>query len=129
MITLDDGVTSIDLPGDLEWVDEFEWSAVVAEQEYTLAGALVVDESERQAGRPITLQGDYVWITRATVLALRALDVSEAQFTLTLEDGRTFTVGWNRASGDSPLVAKPVHYQAPVAVDDWYTIVLRLMEI
>lgn len=129
MIVIDDGTTIVNIPGDLEWIDEFEWSAVVAEAEYTLTGALVVDEAVRQAGRPITLAGDYVWISRADVLALQALDVAEAQITLTLEDARQFTVGWNRTSGDTPLVARPVHYQAPVAPDDRYTIILRFMEL
>ena len=82
------------------WQDEFAWSPVVQSVDYGLTGALIVQESTRLAGRPITLIGQSsgnqsaaCWIARADLLTLQAaLDVAGAQFALTLHDGRTFTV-------------------------------------
>ena len=57
----------VQLPQDLEWVDEFSWSPIQQNIETTLTGALVVQESKQLRGRPITLVGkeDMAWITRA----------------------------------------------------------------
>jgi hypothetical protein len=56
----------IQLPQDLEWVDEFSWSPIQQTVETTLTGALVVQESKQLRGRPITLVGkdDMAWIDR-----------------------------------------------------------------
>lgn len=56
-ITLSDGTTSVTLPSSLEWVDEYAWQPVEQSTEYSITGALIVDQTERMAGRPITLSG------------------------------------------------------------------------
>ena len=103
-ITLD----SIALPENLHWADEYDWSPVRQNQEYTLTGALIVEEAAKQAGRPIPLTtpagGD--WTTRSTVEALRAKLAAGTDMTLTLHDGRSFTVRWRFE--DTPLEARPV---------------------
>lgn len=73
-ITLTYLATVITLPDDLEWPDEHSWSPVVQSSAYTLTGALLVESSTRQAGRPITLQGteDSAWLARLTLQALTA---------------------------------------------------------
>ncbi|NCN41439.1 hypothetical protein GW916_09365 [bacterium] len=62
----------IQLPKDLEWVDEFTWSPVRQTISETLTGALIVQESKLKKGKPITLQGkdDMGWITRLTAETL-----------------------------------------------------------
>ena len=97
-ITLD----TITLPQGLRWSDEFAWSPLAQATEYSLTGALIVEQAEKQAGRPITLVGgkDFAWLTRTEVSALKALlDAGEAM-TLTLHDSRTFTVV---PASDKPL--------------------------
>ena len=84
---------SITLPTDLHWSDEFDWTPVAQETEYTLAGALAIETGVMQAGRPITLEGgeDRAWATRATVLLLQAAAALPGEkMTLTLNDARTF---------------------------------------
>lgn len=132
MITLTRGANTVALPGDLEWIDEQQWSAITGTAEYSLGGTLIVEEAVRQAGRPITLSAPRVnrecWVTRATVAALRAFDVLGAELTLVLEDGREFACTWRRADGE-PIDAQPVWYAAPPADTDPCYLTLRLMEI
>jgi len=56
----------IQLPKDLEWIDEFTWSPIQQTVSTTLTGALVIQESKQKKGRPITLQGkdDMGWVAR-----------------------------------------------------------------
>ena len=62
-------LATMSLPRSLVWVDEFQWTAPLRAQEYSITGALIVDVATRQAGRPITLQGvaDHGWMTRAAL--------------------------------------------------------------
>lgn len=103
---------SFALPDGLVWTDELDWQPVSQTLDYSVDGALVVEVwPDRQAGRPITLEGgrsgrtSWAWMTRAEVIALKAaLDDPAAEFTLTLHDGRTFTV-IPRRDGEGPLSA------------------------
>ncbi len=82
------------LPDDLIWRDEFDWSPVEQVVTPTLSGALLVEETPRPDGRPITLVGH---CARATVLRLKALEAVPGQLlTLTLLDGVARTVIWRR---------------------------------
>lgn len=97
------------LPQGLRWTDEFAWTAVAQSTEYGLTGALLIQESTRASGRPLTLTGgkQWAWITRADLDTLRALLESAGARTLTLHDGRRFSVIPSR-DGDGPLTASPV---------------------
>ncbi|MFO7582113.1 hypothetical protein, partial [Guyparkeria sp.] len=99
VITLD----TITLPGDLEWTDEFDWTPVEQSHEPSLTGALIIDESARLTGRPVTLSGgeNFGWITRDTVEALYLLLTPGRVMTLTLADARTLSVTWRH--GDGPI--------------------------
>lgn len=132
---------NITLPSGLIWSDEQEWSPIDQQTSYSLTGALIVEEAEKQAGRLITLTGQVsgndhtAWMTRAAIATLRtALDTPLAQFTLTLHDARTFTV-IPRRDGNGPLACVPLSiygefYPANPDSDHWYTgIVIRLLEI
>lgn len=126
MITLD----AIELPENLYWQDEYRWTPVVQTREYSLTGALVVEEGIRQAGRPVTLttpEGGG-WISRTTVEALRATLDDEATLTLTLHDGRAISVRWRH--DDIPIEAEPI---LPGLADPdataLYRITLRFIEV
>lgn len=132
MITLYDSVSeeTIDLPSDLFWSDEFDWTTVAATSERTLTGVLIVEESVKQAGRPITLEGsdDMAWVTRETVLALQAwCNQANKTFTLTLPDTRAFTVKFDNIQG--AISAAPVLSWKQSDNDDWYTITLKFLEV
>jgi len=121
---------AITLPATLVWEDEFAWSPVAQSTEYSLTGALIVQQAVKQAGRPITLVGKSDsnahtgGISRTDLLALQtALIVAGASWTLTLHDSRTFTV----AAQQSPLDAEPLPVYrsfspANPASDRWYLI-------
>lgn len=109
------------LPDGLHWEDEYQWSPVAQSIEFGLAGAQIIDIGEKQAGRPITLRGakdgnsysafiarDQVYRGWSSVEALRAaLWEADAEFTLTLHDGRAFTV-IPLHDGDGPLIVTPL---------------------
>ena len=90
MITLD----SFELPEEMLWTDEFEWSTVKATTTRTIQGKHIVRESSvpDNAGRPITLTSNDAWATRADVIVLRAMtDEPLREFTLVMHDARTYT--------------------------------------
>ena len=94
-LSLSAGASTIVLPEGLLWEDEHQWGAFTQAVEYSLGGALLVQEAERLAGRPVTLAGGetWAWMTRAQVSALRALgDGATAALTLTLPDARQMQV-------------------------------------
>jgi hypothetical protein len=142
-ITLDpEGASAaIILPPGLVWEDEFDWQPVVQSTEYTLSGAIIIEESERLEGRPITLVGgrtglvSWAWMARDEALALKsALDTPGVVFTLTLHDARTFRVVPRHSDGQA-LEAFPlpiVGDRAPAAPGGNYLYVvdrIRLMQI
>lgn len=122
MITLG----ALQLPDGLYWSDEIGWSPVAENAgDYSLTGAPLIQRSVKLAGRPITLRGAQASSgdsTLHTAILMRnttfrgcpslitlkaALDDPTARFTLTLHDGRTFTVDPCHDS-DGPLIATPI---------------------
>ncbi|MCK7579311.1 MAG: hypothetical protein MZV65_28645 [Chromatiales bacterium] len=97
------------LPQGLRWTDEYAWTSVAQSIDYGLTGALLIQEGTRIGGRPLTLTGgkNWAWITRAQLDTLRALLESVSARTLTLHDGRRFSVIPSRES-DGPLSVTPV---------------------
>jgi hypothetical protein len=139
MITLTHAGGAITLPDDLAWPDEFDWSPVVASEQRTLTGALIVHHSTAQSGRPITLESAGAsWYPRTQVLALQAL-LEQAASTVAAGDtlpamtldvhGRAFNVAWRLAGSTAPIEATPVYRLADPDGTHPYLITLRLMEI
>lgn len=115
---------TIDLPDDLIWSDEWEWTPYGETAEHSLTGNQIVQLSEpAQAGRPITLQGaeDRGWVERPTLENLQAALGNESM-TLELGDGRTFTVGWRH--GDTPIEA-----EEHIGTGQFHSLTLRLREV
>lgn len=120
-----------DLAGDqLEWTDEFEWSAVEQQQDRSLSGALMVQEGVKLYGRPITLaSNDAAWFPLSLVRALEALrDERGRVMLLTLPTGAQHYVIFNRVDG-APLEARPLFRRVNPAADWLYTITLRLITV
>jgi len=123
----------VTLPGDLRWSDEFQWTPVQRAAEYSLTGAIIVQEAVKLAGRPITLEAQseaqgYIWLERDTLLELKTLSETAGwSGMLTLADGRWFTVMF-RADG---LTAEPVIHKAHTGLLNTlpYTFTLKLMVV
>lgn len=100
-------LSTITLPQGLRWSDEFAWSPLAQTSEYGLTGSLLVEQTLKQAGRPITLIGgrDFAWMTRTEVSALKTLLDTGTEMTLTLHDARSFTV---IPAADEPLTVTPL---------------------
>lgn len=131
-ITLSDTTTTVELDPDLFWPDEHSWSPVVQTVRYKLDGALSVQVSTRQAGRPITLQGDdeHGWarMTGLVVAQLREWASAPAkQLTLALH-GSTYTVVF-RHNEPPAFDARNRYDYAVGAADDCYVVTLKLMVI
>lgn len=128
MITLNDGVATLTLPNDLQWLNEFAWSPVEQGQEYSLSGALIVQEGVKLRGREITLFGgeDSAWITRAVLLQLYAFASAPGKvMTLTLH-ARTFTVMFRHPGA---IEAAEIIRQADPADSDFYSVTINLFEV
>lgn len=128
-ITLTYLATTLALPDDLRWTDEFTWSAVEQRQQYTVTGALIVEAGTKQAGRAITLAGgpDHGWITRATLETLREWAALPAQ-TLALDvHGDARSVVFDQASG--AIDAQQVFEVSDPVDADPYEVTLKFIEV
>lgn len=119
------------LPGDLIWQDEFQWCSVERSAEYSITGALLIEESTKLAGRPITLVAKkeflgHIWLSRLTIESLYSkASIVGKQMTLILVDNRVFTVMFR----DSGVIADPVYHIAPHINKDPYYLTLSLMTV
>ncbi|MEN8392513.1 hypothetical protein ABFP25_15530 [Acinetobacter indicus] len=116
------------------WSDEFSWKAIEQKQEYAINGSLIIQESTKKSGRPITLQpadttmGWIRLVDLRTVLAWSKLQ--NETFTLQFEqphDNRQFTVKFNHQDG--AIDASPVKSNPAISLDDYYNLILRFTEL
>lgn len=133
-------VDGIELPNDMWWSDEFTAWKVGQNVRPSLTGAIIVQESALQAGRPITLetqQNGSSWVAPVTLDVLRALQASEqvagaSPFELQLPNHnsgvRTFNVIWRRTGG-AAIEARPIRFAIPQLDGDYYAVTLRLMTV
>lgn len=120
---------SIELPQDLRWIDEHDWSAIAqASPERTLSGSQIIQQGVKRAGRPITLSADNVWLPLSTVQKLRDwTDIAELKMTYTHYDGRVFDVIF--ALHDQALKAEPVHFTAPELANERYIVTIKFITV
>lgn len=119
--------TTLTLPDTLSWPDEFGWAALQERREYSITGALIIEVATKQAGRPITLEGNEgrAWLQRSDVLQLQAwAQISAASFTLALR-GTNYTVKFDQV--ETPIEAQPVFDEADPASTDYYFVRLRFI--
>lgn len=129
------------LPADMQWTDEFAPWRVGQAARVTLTGALVIHQSAKQSGRPMTLQtvslsnGFAGAITLPTLNALRALEDQVATDPLTLtipghngQPLRTFSVLFRRSDG-AAIEAEPLVFKAPFLETDYFRVTIRLIEV
>ena len=128
-ITLTRGTTTLTLPDDLLWVDEFGWQPVEQRVSYTITGAVIVEAAAKQAGRPISLEGgdDYGWVQRSVIATLDAWKALPAEpLTLVLR-GTTYNVAFDHERG--ALETRPVMEVHDPDPTDYYVLRLRFLEL
>lgn len=129
MMTLTYLSTTLTLPSDLIWRDEYDWHPVVQSVEYSTTGAMIVDAMTKQAGRPITLMAgeNFAWMQRSTVAQLKTwAAIAGAEFVLSL-NGTSFNVIFDHTQ--TAFEASPVvEFSAPLD-SDYYVLTLRFLEI
>lgn len=129
MIELTHAGTTIALPNDLHWRDEYDWHPVTQRGEYTLAGSLVVESAAKQAGRPITLQGadDYGWMRREQLDQVTAWAAVPGRVMQIQLRGVARDVAFDHER--QAITARPlVEYSDPID-DDRYIVELRFIEV
>lgn len=130
MITLTDLTTSqvAVLPAGLIWRDEFDWSPVESTQTYTLAGALIIEQASKQAGRPVSLAADdkMNWLKRQTVETLRQWQsIVKRTFRLSI-GGQAIDVIFDQ---NQPMTARPVKEIPQYGENDWFHVTLNFIEV
>lgn len=126
MIRLD----NISLPPDLWWSDEIDWTPVAQNAAFSLDGALVVEESLKRAGRPITLRGhsQRAWVPRETVLALQNMAAEpDRQMLLQIHD-QQFIVIFRHVNG-SAFQAESLRRLSPPLAADSYILTLHFLVV
>ena len=107
-LTLDSEV--LELPEDLIWANEFQWSPVSQSTGRSITGALLVDVGTRIGGRQIMLRGseDSAWILRSGLATLEAwAALPGQQFTLT-HNGVARTVIFDHGTAEESNAIKQV---------------------
>lgn len=130
MNSLTNGATSLVLPSDLLWADEFAWAQVEQRKAYSITGALLVESKARLKGRGITLAGgDAAWIRRVDVLTLKGWQaVAGLQLSLVLRDEPARLVIFDHEAG--ALEATPlIDYSAVDPQDYYHRLTLRFLEV
>ena len=121
---------TVTLPDDLEWTDEFDWTPVEDAIDTALSGSLIIHTGSRAKGRPVTLEGntEQAWISRETMLGVKALADSPPSALVLDYHGRTFNVRFRYQ--DKPYTSRPVLFRSGEPdLADWYTVIIRLMEV
>lgn len=125
--------TTILLPADMYWSDEFKYTAMGSKVTHGLTGALIIQQARKKVGaRRITLSSgrDTALLERQQLEDLEALceTFPPVVFELEFADGRTFNVQFDSTDG-APIEADALQPGKVPAPDDLFTTTLRFMEI
>ena len=112
---------------------EHDWSAIASSTKYALDGTMIVEQSERKAGRPYVMQAPdgHGVLSRATVNALKAeRDKLGATFWLDyLADGAVKRVKVIFDTTAEAIEARPIKGSTSPQLTDYYNVTLRFLEI
>lgn len=128
-ITLTHSATTLALPNDLHWPNEYDWHPVVQATEFATTGALHIDVAVKQAGQLITLMADEerAWMTRAMCDQLKTW-ANQPGITLTLViHGVTFDVMFDHEN--TGFEATPVMFFEDMQSDDVYIATMRFIVV
>jgi len=122
----------LELPADLQWLDEFAWSVVQQSADRTLTGGLIVQVAEKLNGRPITLAAadrDCSWLTRAAIDTLMTWSMVPGLEMSLLLRGAPRTVIFRHHDGQAVEAAAVMPADDVLPVDWYESAVIRLMEV
>lgn len=128
--TLSDGTTTVTLEDDLDWMDEFSWSPIVQTVDLSVTGASLVQVGVRQAGRPITLQGDErrAWVKFPIVQQLDAWSHIAGKVLTLVIRGVSRQVMFRHH--DTPSFdAREIWGEVPTLASQNFAVTIKLMEI
>lgn len=122
-------LATIELDDDFQWVNEFDHNPIQQSIEYSLTGALLVQEGRMLQGRKIELRSNGgVWTPLSVVRQLEALrDQPSQPMELVLADGREFSVIWDRVG--PPLSAEPILRETYPDQDSMYDVSMRFLAV
>ena len=125
-MTLDE----ITLPDDLEWTDEIIWTPIAQDRQRSATGSLLIQESTKIKGMPITLKGqhDMAWITRSTVNSLMSKrNTIGLKMTLTINN-TAYTVMFRQ--NEEPIDVKAIRIGDFFSSESYYKInTLKFVEV
>ena len=109
--------------------DEFDWSPVEQSKEYSLTGALVIQQGMKAAGRPITLQSNGgAWVSRSTLEAVQEFcNTPDKSFELTI-DADTYWFQFERPGGVKATEVQRLA-RGIQGAGHWYTIEIKGFEV
>lgn len=124
ILTRNDTQEQLSLHPQLYWQDEFDWTKLAqSAPEYTLGGAIVLEQGTKLAGRTITLNSNYARFTRAEIRILQIWsEVPELEIIVTHPDGRTFTVCFDRPAISDISAIRPVRGAEETDTDIFHAI-------
>ncbi|WP_281645563.1 hypothetical protein [Parendozoicomonas sp. Alg238-R29] len=122
----------IELPADLDWQNEFDWSPIAQNTDRSASGANIIQQTRRHYGQPVELSSGRDWdVDRAKVIAVKQLEESALPVKLTLADGRVLFCVFDRAGG-IPVDAKSMwawRNGEALPDDHPYSLTVRLLTI
>jgi hypothetical protein len=141
-LTVMDPSLIIDLPGDMVFENEFDWSDIKGSNDRTLGGTLIIWTNTVFKGRPIDLVAtdNRGWISRSTIeklyTAVQAMSTMELKLTFTRRlksTGEPETVTYNvmwRYNEPPVMEVRPLIASRVELVDgDYYTGTLKFVEV
>ena len=129
-ITLANGATTLALPDDLDWPDEYAHRPVSMAVGFTLTGRAHVESVAYVTGRTITLQADQssAWMTRATLDTLKTWEaVAGLVLVLTLRGVARNVMFDSRQSPGAE--GRPIIFYSDPATGDYYVSTLRFLTV
>lgn len=119
-------LNAVTLPDDSIWKDEFEYAPISQNVSVTLGGRQIIEETARIKGRPITLYCH--WLDKLELDALVVeRDTLDNTMTLTLDDGRVFSVRFKQ--GSRAIDAKAIIDRPSYLTGDYFETTIKLFEV
>lgn len=120
----------LNLPDRLRWTDEYSWQGLgQSSPQYSLGGALIIQQGMKLAGRPITLSNDdnKNWLKKQDVMKLQEwANLPELALILNYQN-REFRVIF--ANHQQALTADPVAWTHDETGEDWYRVSISFLTI
>lgn len=106
------------------WLNEYDYSPISHNQQFTLSGRQVIQSFKRQTGKEIVL--DCRWLTKTVLDSLLAIQNDEIML-LTLPDARQFNVIFDRKK--QSIESEPIQIKSNPTSSDVFQVKLNLITV